>query len=147
MSDTQALLDCIEAIYDAGTDAERWPHALAMLSVLVRGQSGTLAYFTPHKILMGIVSGIDPALSGRMNDYLEHNLWYQRRRRASLNRAVAGEQLASPAEFKRTPLYADLMREADILHMCGSCSTTRAPISGPLPCFEASVAARSGRAK
>jgi DNA-binding CsgD family transcriptional regulator len=117
MPDTQALLECIEAIYDAGTDAERWPHALATLSDLINGQTGTLAHLTPREALLEIVT--DPALSGRIADYLDHNLWYQRRHLASLNRAIAGEHLASPVEVKRTPLYAYILREFDLLHMCG----------------------------
>jgi len=119
MSDMQALLECIEAIYDAGTDAQRWPHALAALSDLMNCRSAGLTYLTPHEVLVEILTGIDPALTGRMAHYLEHNLWYQRRHLAPLDHAVVGEQLASAAEVKRTPLYADIFREADVLHMCG----------------------------
>lgn len=128
MSDTQALLECIEAIYDAGTDAQRWPHALATLAGLINGQMGSLAYFTPREILVEILT--DPAWAGRMTDYIEHNLWYQRRHLAPLNRAVASEQLASPAEVKRTALYADMLREADLLHMCGIMFLNKGPYFG-----------------
>jgi DNA-binding CsgD family transcriptional regulator/PAS domain-containing protein len=128
MSDTQAFLECIEAVYDAGTDVERWPHALAALSDLINGQMGTLAYFTPREILVEILT--DPAWAGRMTDYIEHNLWYQRRHLAPLNRAVPSEQLASPAEVKRTALYADMLREADLLHMCGIMFLNKGPYFG-----------------
>jgi DNA-binding CsgD family transcriptional regulator len=72
----------------------------------------------------------DPALGGRLADSLEHNLWYQRGQLASLNRAIAGEQLASPAEVKRTPLYAYILREAHLLHMCGIMFLNKGPYFG-----------------
>ena len=119
MSHTQALLQSVEAVYDASTDPARWENALGVLGQLVGGRFGTLLLVDDSNSVTEIANGLEPAFLGRMGDLLEHNLWYQRRHLASLNRAVVGTQLASDSELKRTLLYAELLKPMQMLHMCG----------------------------
>ena len=61
---------------------------------------------------------------------LKENLWFQRRQLAHLNKTIVGEQLASPAEIKRTRFYAEGLKAVDLFHMCGFAFLNRTELSG-----------------
>jgi len=119
MSRTQPFLKVIEAIYDAGTDPERWCDALGAIGQLMNARASGLAMFSSNTLVTEIVHGIDPAYIGKMNGMEDQNLWFQRRHRAPLNKAVVGEQLASAEEIKRRRVYSEILQPNDVLHMCG----------------------------
>jgi DNA-binding CsgD family transcriptional regulator/PAS domain-containing protein len=121
MSQSQALLKTIEAIYDAGADHERWPNALGLLSELVGGHFCDLVVVDHrNRIVTEAASRPDPELLLRnlSEDLLKENLWFQRRHLAHFNKTVVGEQLASPAEIKRTRFYAEGLKAVDLFHIC-----------------------------
>ena len=119
MSRSEAMLDAIGAIYDAGTDRERWPDALAATGRLIEAPLGGLMVYSRAEMLIEIIVGADPSYLGKMAEMMEHNLWYQRRHRAPLNRAVVGEQLASADEVRRSPVYSEIFKPNGVFHMCG----------------------------
>jgi DNA-binding CsgD family transcriptional regulator len=119
MSQTQPLFKVIEVLYDAGTDPERWHDALGTIEHLMNARMCALGLFSPNALVTEIIHGGDPSYIGKMKGMEDQNLWYQRRHRAPLNKAVAGEQLASSKELKRTRVYSEIMQPNDVLHMCG----------------------------
>lgn len=132
MSRSQALLKTIEAIYDAGTDHGRWPDALGLLSELVGGQFCDLVVDHRNSIVTEMASRPDPELllRNRSEDLLKENLWFRRRHLAQFNKTIVGEQLASPAEIKRTCFYAEGLKDVDLFHMCGFAFLNRSDLSG-----------------
>ncbi len=116
---SRALLEAIEAIYDAGTSPERWDDALGAVGRLVNAPAGALNLVRPSGFEAEFLFGMDLSTLGMMATMLDQNLWYQRRHLAPLNKAVVGEQIASGDEVKRTRVYSELLKPYDLLHMCG----------------------------
>jgi DNA-binding CsgD family transcriptional regulator len=132
MSQSQGLLKTIEAIYDAGTDHERWPNALGLLSELVGGQFCDLVVVDHrNRIVTEAASRPDPELLLRnlSEDLLKENLWFQRRHLGHFNKTIVGEQLASPAEIKRTRFYAEGLKAVDLFHICAFAFWNRSGLS------------------
>jgi hypothetical protein len=121
MSRTRPLLKVIESIYDAGADPGRWRHTLGAIAQLVDGRIAALTLYRQNEVVTEIMQGGDPSFSSesKINGMMDQNLWYQRRHRVPLNKAVFGEQLASPEEIKRTRVYSEMLKPLDVLRMCG----------------------------
>jgi DNA-binding CsgD family transcriptional regulator len=121
MSHAQAFLKSIEAIYDAGTDAGRWPDALGLINGLVKARFCDLVVMRRNRIMIETSSRPEPEFLMRNldEDSLRENLWLRRQYLDPGNKTIVGEQLASPAEIKQTRFYADYLKVLDLFHMCG----------------------------
>lgn len=122
MSQSQPVLKAIEAIYDAGTDPQQWPVALGSVQELVGANFGALlAAYRGRLVTEAATPSGRPLLQVLGGDELSaDNLWYQRRKLAPLNKAIAGERLATPAEIRRTRFYAEVLRPLELFHMCAT---------------------------
>ena len=122
MPDTNAVLDAVGMIYDASTDASRWPSVLEELCELTGAPTAAMKQVSlehGNMVMFQEGRGMDPELYARLPTMMEENLWFQRSHRVPPGRSVVSEQLASPAEIKRTRIYDEILQPSDILHMCG----------------------------
>ncbi|MEJ2378876.1 MAG: helix-turn-helix transcriptional regulator [Pseudolabrys sp.] len=122
MSQSQALSKTIESIYDAGTDHARWPTALGLIGELVDGRFCDLIVMHRNRIVTETASRPDANsfLKDVDRELWKENLWFQRQHLDPGNRTIVGEQLASPAELKKTRFYSEFLKVVDLFHMCGA---------------------------
>lgn len=117
---TDSLLSTVGSIYDAGTDARRWPEALDCMRALTTTPVAALSLSLADRMVEVHVSGADPDLLGRMQDMTDENLWLRRAHRAVPGRVINGEELASSDEVRRSRVYDEILRPAGVLHICGA---------------------------
>ena len=119
MSQPREILSAVETIYDAGTDPEQWESALGAVSALIDARVGLMAIVRPPLFAAEAAYGVDSSFNQHMMNLMDHNIWYHRHHLAPPGIAMAGEQLASNDEVKRTHLYSELLQPTDLLHLCG----------------------------
>lgn len=150
MDRQRSILEAIDAVYDAATAPEQWPRALGTLRDLLDSGMASMSFIRGNDVLIDINVGADPAFADRLGDTTHDNPWLNRSHLAPLNRAIVGEQLASPGEVRRSAHYNELLRHMDLLHLCGvafhrkdgvlgSLAVTRSERKGP---FEPDEVAR-----
>ncbi|MCF7984160.1 MAG: hypothetical protein K9L70_07130 [Thiohalocapsa sp.] len=110
----QAFSQTLEAIYEAGPNPERWPHALECIGDYFGAEGSVILFYesreTPHFIY-------PESLAGAVGVYLEER-WWERdlhaQRAISLNlggfEVMSDHTVASDSEIRTHPIYTDFFR-------------------------------------
>lgn len=117
------LLEIVDRVYDAAEKPALWPAALAPMAELFRVRAVNLLHNDaddrPDGVTVNV--GVEPEL---VRLYNEHYVNVDPLVEVSLQQPVGvpfdSEQLFQPSRWRATALYADLMRNRGLEHICGT---------------------------
>ncbi|MGE5097606.1 MAG: helix-turn-helix transcriptional regulator [Betaproteobacteria bacterium] len=116
----------MEAIYDAAAGDVDWPDAVRSIVRLHHAARAIL--FTPTVTAeaggLWAMHEVPEEIQRRyVYEYREHDPWLERGIAAGKMRSantVLGQELVSAGELRKTAIYADVLRRADLFHLCSS---------------------------
>ncbi|RKT47366.1 helix-turn-helix transcriptional regulator [Thiocapsa rosea] len=111
---TQVLSETIEAIYAAGLNPERWPHALECIGDYFNGEGSIILFYETQSTSTFIYP---EKLRSAVNIYLDEQWWKRdlhAQRAIALNmrgfEVMSDQTVASESEIRSHPIYTDFFR-------------------------------------